>query len=65
MPLIPALRKQRDRWISEIKASMVYRASSRKPALRRETLSPKNGRKEGRKEERKEEEKVYLLDDGS
>ena len=27
MPLIPALGKQRGRWISEFKASLVYRMS--------------------------------------
>jgi Sec-independent protein translocase protein TatA len=29
MPLIPALERQRGRWISEFKASLVYRVSSR------------------------------------
>jgi hypothetical protein len=35
-----ALRRQRQRWISEFKASLVYRESS-KTARAKQTLSPK------------------------
>jgi hypothetical protein len=45
----------RVRWISEFKVSLVYRVSSRKPGLYRETLSGKTTKKE--KKERKEKKR--------
>ena len=39
MPLTPALRRQRQMGLYEFECSLVYRSSSRKPRLYRETLS--------------------------
>ena len=39
MPLILALRRQRQVDISELEASLVYRAGPAQPGLHRETLS--------------------------
>jgi hypothetical protein len=42
MPLIPALRRQRQAELYEFKASLMYRVNSRTAGLHRETLFQKN-----------------------
>ena len=61
-PLIPVLRRQRQANLSDLEASLVYRASSRTArATQRNPVSKKKkkkkeGRKEGRKKEKKKKE---------
>ena len=51
--LIPALRRQKSRWISEFEASLVYRASSKTPrAIQRNPVLKNQKRKKKRKKER-------------
>jgi hypothetical protein len=54
MPLIPALRKQRQADLCEFKASLVYRASFRTAWQHRELLLKKKKIKNSKRIERKE-----------
>jgi hypothetical protein len=47
-PLIPALRGDRGRWISEFEASLIYRVQGQ-PGLHRETLSQEEEKKKKKK----------------
>ena len=56
MPLIPALG--RHRWISEFKASLVYRVSSRTArAIQRNLVSKKQNKTKNKQNKKKEERK--------
>ena len=61
MPLIPALGRQRQR-ISEFKASLVYKVSSRTArATQKNPVSKKNQKKKRKKEKKKKEKKELFL----